>query len=111
MSLPPPSDPAAAAAAAAAQAAFRSFSTEAWTLLAVALLVTGIRTYSRVDAVGFKGLQPDDYLVAVGVVRFLPSKACDLMFVLFGPQSMANARAYNRHSTPLKLLSHILSEI
>ncbi|PGH32258.1 hypothetical protein GX50_04923 [[Emmonsia] crescens] len=70
MSLPPPSDPAAAAAAAAAQAAFRSFSTEAWTLLAVALLVTGIRTYSRVDAVGFKGLQPDDYLVAVGVTFY-----------------------------------------
>ncbi|OAT04807.1 hypothetical protein BDBG_01303 [Blastomyces gilchristii SLH14081] len=70
MSLPPPSDPAAAAAAAAAEAAFHSFSTEAWTLLAVAILVTGIRTYARVTAVGFKGLQPDDYLVLVGATFY-----------------------------------------
>ncbi|OJD19222.1 hypothetical protein AJ78_00835 [Emergomyces pasteurianus Ep9510] len=71
MSLPPPSDPAAAAAAAAAaQAAFRSFSTEAWTLLAIAILVTSIRIYARVDAIGFKGLQPDDYLVVAGVTFY-----------------------------------------
>ncbi|QSS53272.1 hypothetical protein I7I53_00475 [Histoplasma capsulatum var. duboisii H88] len=71
MSLPPPSDPAAAAAAAAAaQAAFRSFSTEAWTLLAVAILVTSIRMYARIDGVGFRGLQPDDYLVVVGVTFY-----------------------------------------
>ncbi|OAX84488.1 hypothetical protein ACJ72_01159 [Emergomyces africanus] len=70
MSLPPPSDPAAAAAAAAAQAAFQSFSTEAWTLLAIAILVTGIRIYARIDAIGFKGLQPDDYLVVVGVTFY-----------------------------------------
>ncbi|PGH07329.1 hypothetical protein GX51_01873 [Blastomyces parvus] len=70
MSPPPPPDPAAAAAAAAAEAAFHSFSTEAWTLLAVAILVTGIRTYARTSAVGFKGLQPDDYLVLVGVTFY-----------------------------------------
>lgn len=78
MSLPPPSDPAAAAAAAAAQAAFRSFSTEAWTLLAVAILVTSIRMYARIDGVGFRGLQPDDYLVVVGVVCFRSSISRDL---------------------------------
>lgn len=62
-------DPAAAeAAAAAAAAAMRSFTIEAWTLLAVGILITMLRTYSRIRSVGIRGLQADDYLVWVGAV-------------------------------------------
>lgn len=57
-----------AAAAKAAAAALEQFTIEAWTLLGVGLTVTILRTYARVKAVGFKGLQPDDYLVWVGAV-------------------------------------------
>ncbi|KAI8305424.1 hypothetical protein K4K61_005336 [Colletotrichum sp. SAR11_59] len=65
-------DPAAAAAAAAAAAvAMKSFTIEAWTLLAVGVLFTILRTYARVRAVGFKGLQADDYLVWVGVIFYV----------------------------------------
>lgn len=48
----------------------KSFAIEAWTLLAVGILFTMLRTYARIRAVGFKGLQADDYLVWVGVVSF-----------------------------------------
>ncbi|RYO81263.1 hypothetical protein DL764_009791 [Monosporascus ibericus] len=54
-------DPGAAAAAAAA--ALQKFVIEDWTLFAIGLCVTVIRTYTRVKHVGFKGLQGDDYLV------------------------------------------------
>ena len=64
MSAPPP-DP---AALAAAQEALKKFSIEAWTLLGVGIIVTILRTYARIKFVGFKNLQPDDYLVWVGVV-------------------------------------------
>lgn len=64
----PASDPATEAAAAAAQVAFQKFATEAWTLLAIGLVVTLLRTYSRVRSVGFGGLRADDYLVWVGAV-------------------------------------------
>ncbi|RYP90682.1 hypothetical protein DL770_003220 [Monosporascus sp. CRB-9-2] len=65
--MPPPSDP---AALAAAQEAMKTFSTEAWTLLSIGLLVTIIRTFGRVKALGLKGLQPDDYLVWVGATFY-----------------------------------------
>ncbi|RYP85796.1 hypothetical protein DL769_000904 [Monosporascus sp. CRB-8-3] len=60
MSSAPPMDPGAAAAAAAA---LQKFVIEDWTLFAIGLCVTVIRTYTRVKQVGFKGLQGDDYLV------------------------------------------------
>lgn len=66
MSTPPP-DP---AALAAAQKALKEFSIEAWTLLGIGIMVTLLRTYARVKFVGFKNLQPDDYLVWVGVVSY-----------------------------------------
>lgn len=56
---------------AAAQEALRKFTIEAWTLFSIGCLVTILRTYARVKAVGFKHLQPDDYLVWVGVVSHL----------------------------------------
>ncbi len=62
-------DPAAAAAAAeAAAAAMRQFTIEAWTLLAFGIVVTILRTYARIKAVGVKRLQADDFLVWIGVV-------------------------------------------
>ncbi|KND88026.1 hypothetical protein TOPH_07311 [Tolypocladium ophioglossoides CBS 100239] len=68
----PASDPTteAAAAAAAAHAAFQKFATEAWTLLAIGIVVTILRTYSRVRSVGFGGLQADDYLVWVAAMFY-----------------------------------------
>ncbi|KAI2622725.1 hypothetical protein GGS26DRAFT_242269 [Hypomontagnella submonticulosa] len=67
----PPMDPAAAAAAAAAaQAAMLQFTIEAWTLLAIGILVTMLRTYARIKAVGVRGLQADDYLVWVGAIFY-----------------------------------------
>ncbi|KAI1773794.1 hypothetical protein F4818DRAFT_101827 [Hypoxylon cercidicola] len=70
-SAAPPADPAAqAAAAAAAQAALLQFTIEAWTLLAVGICVTVLRTYARVKAVGWRRLQADDYLVWLGVTFY-----------------------------------------
>lgn len=51
------------AAQAAAIAAQHNFVIEAFTLLAVGILVVMLRTYARVQAVGLQKLQPDDYLV------------------------------------------------
>ncbi|KAL7620076.1 hypothetical protein AAE478_010625 [Parahypoxylon ruwenzoriense] len=65
-----PPDPAAAAAAEAAAAAMLKFTIEAWTLLAIGICVTILRTYARVKAVGFKSLQADDYLVWVGATFY-----------------------------------------
>jgi hypothetical protein len=69
--IPPPPTPEQAAAMAAAA---EKLNIEVWTLLAFGILVTMLRTYARVKAVGFKGLQPDDYLVWVAVVRFTISR-------------------------------------
>lgn len=65
-----PDNPAAAAAK-AAEEAFRQFTIEIWTLYAVALSVTFLRTYARVKSVGFKGLGGDDLFVWIGVVGAL----------------------------------------
>ena len=62
----------AAAEQAAAAAAFRQFTIEAWTLYAFGVLVTVLRTYARITAVGIKKLRADDYLVWVGIVSTLP---------------------------------------
>lgn len=61
-----------AAAQAAAEGALRAFNTEAFTLLAIAILVTGLRTYCRISSVGFKNLWADDYLAVLAIVRFAP---------------------------------------
>jgi hypothetical protein len=63
-----PSADAAAAAAAAGAAAFRAATIEGWTLYAIGTSVSFLRMYARVKAVGFKGLQGDDYLACVAVV-------------------------------------------
>ncbi|POR36005.1 Uncharacterized protein TPAR_03817 [Tolypocladium paradoxum] len=67
---PPAGDTTTEAAAAAAQVSFQKFATEAWTLLAIGLIVTLLRTYSRVRSVGFGGLRADDYLVWVGAIFY-----------------------------------------
>lgn len=64
--IPPPPTPEQAAAMAAA--AYQA-TVEVWTLLAVGSLVTMLRTFARVKSVGFRRLQPDDYLVWVALVR------------------------------------------
>ncbi|KAL2682614.1 hypothetical protein Neosp_007066 [[Neocosmospora] mangrovei] len=51
-------------------AALRAFNIEAFTLLALALLITGLRTYVRISTVGFKNLWADDYLVLLAAVVY-----------------------------------------
>lgn len=51
-----------AAEAARAEAAVLELVKEAWILLAFGILITGLRTYARVRAVGWAGLQWDDFL-------------------------------------------------
>ncbi|KAJ3479154.1 hypothetical protein NLG97_g8389 [Lecanicillium saksenae] len=55
---------------AAAATAFRKFTVELWTLYAVGLSATILRTYGRTRAVGLRGLRADDYLVWVGVIFY-----------------------------------------
>lgn len=45
-----------------------AFIIEAFTLLGVALVVVGMRTYVRLTTVGIKGFQADDYLMLVAAV-------------------------------------------
>lgn len=61
---------AAAAAAAAAQAAARASAIEMWTLYAIGVIITVLRTYARVKAVGFKNLRADDYLAWAAAVFY-----------------------------------------
>ncbi|KAI1132504.1 hypothetical protein F5Y10DRAFT_209023 [Nemania abortiva] len=44
---------------------------EAWTYLAVGLVVTALRTYFRVSQVGIRKLQVDDYLVWVAAIFYI----------------------------------------
>ncbi len=53
---------------AAQMAALRQFNIEAFTLLAFALVVTGVRTSIRIKTVGLRGFQVDDVLVLFGAV-------------------------------------------
>jgi hypothetical protein len=55
-------------AALAAAALFLRDVIEIWTLFGLGVLVTLLRTYARVSAVGFKELQLDDYLAWIGIV-------------------------------------------
>lgn len=52
------------------------FSTEAFTLLGVALGVIILRSYARISAVGLKRLQADDYLMLFVAVRAPSSDIC-----------------------------------
>ncbi|KAK4169641.1 hypothetical protein QBC43DRAFT_37082 [Cladorrhinum sp. PSN259] len=46
------------------------FVTEAFALLGVGLLIIGLRLYVRISTVGFRCLQPDDYLMALAAVVY-----------------------------------------
>ncbi|KAI2465469.1 hypothetical protein F4781DRAFT_409401 [Annulohypoxylon bovei var. microspora] len=48
---------------------------EAWAYLASGIVVTALRTYSRIKQVGVKGLQPDDYLVWVAAIFYAAETA------------------------------------
>ncbi|KAF4962635.1 hypothetical protein FSARC_9305 [Fusarium sarcochroum] len=50
---------------AAAMADLRAFNVEAFSLLGIAVLVTALRSYVRISAVGFRNLWADDYLVVL----------------------------------------------
>jgi hypothetical protein len=68
------SDAAAQAAMAEAMgAALRKFNTQLWTFYAFGVLVTILRTYSRIKAVGLRNFQPDDFIVWVAIVRIFES--------------------------------------
>lgn len=64
-----------AAMAAAIAAAVRKFNTELWTLYTFGVLVTMLRTYARVKAVGFRDLRADDLTVWFAIVRIARSSA------------------------------------
>lgn len=49
------------------------FNTEAFTLLAVAIVIIGLRTAARWIMVGPKNFQPDDYLMLVACVSDDPN--------------------------------------
>lgn len=59
--------------AAAIAAAVRDFNTELWTLYAFAVLITVLRTYARVKAVGLGDLRADDFLIWIAIVRICGS--------------------------------------
>jgi hypothetical protein len=80
------SDSAAQAAMAAAMAAaVRTFNTELWTFYAFGVLVTILRTYARVKAVGIRDLRADDFIMWFAIVRITISPAS------FTLASIANA--------------------
>ena len=74
------SDPQAAMAAAIAQA-LRKFNTELWTLYTFGVLITLLRTYARVKAVGFRDLRLDDFIVWFAIVSITNSP--DSIFSVF----------------------------
>ena len=62
------------AAQAAAAAAAKEFNSEVFALLALGILITALRTYSRISSVGFKNLQLDDLLVWLAAVTHASEK-------------------------------------
>jgi hypothetical protein len=63
-------------AALAAAALFLRDVIEIWILFGLGIIITVLRTYARVSAVGFKELQLDDYLAWLGIVS---SQSCGLV--------------------------------
>lgn len=62
-------------AAKAAEEAFRDVTIEIWTLFAIGVSATALRTYGRARTVGVKGLAADDYLVWLGVMFYAAQSA------------------------------------
>lgn len=54
------------------QRAVEVYTIEAFTLLGISILVTGLRTYYRARIANVKRLQADDYFVVVGAVSCYP---------------------------------------
>ncbi|KAF9871151.1 hypothetical protein CkaCkLH20_11320 [Colletotrichum karsti] len=63
-------DPAALAAAQAAAEAARRMTIEAWTLYAIGMVVTFLRMFARVKAVGFRNFRADDYLAFAAAIFY-----------------------------------------
>jgi hypothetical protein len=89
------------ATAAAIAAAVRIFNTELWTLYAIGVLVTILRTYARVTAVGLKNLRPDDFMVWLAIVRIIGSSKSS------ESASTANTGQLRSYSTLRRRLWHI----
>ncbi|KAI1179288.1 hypothetical protein F4777DRAFT_575318 [Nemania sp. FL0916] len=65
-----PLSPAAQKAAEAAAAEARSFTIQLWTLYAIGVLVTILRTYARIKAVGIRELTADDIFIWVAALLY-----------------------------------------
>lgn len=65
------------------------YTIEAFTLLGISILVTGLRIYYRARIVKVKRLEADDYFVVVGAVSSCPSQGHDIA------RAMANSRLLN----------------
>ncbi|KAF3016548.1 hypothetical protein E8E14_012335 [Neopestalotiopsis sp. 37M] len=78
-----------AAKAAAIAAATRAFNTELWTLYSFGVLVTVLRTYSRINTVGFKNLRADDYIVWLAIILYTTQSTLAYFAVNYG-QGLAN---------------------
>ncbi|PMD63159.1 uncharacterized protein K444DRAFT_610027 [Hyaloscypha bicolor E] len=84
------SDPAAQAAVAAAiAAAVRTFNTELWTFYAFGVLITIVRTYARVKAVGIRDLRADDFIVWLAILLYTAQSTLAYFAVNHG-QGLAN---------------------
>jgi hypothetical protein len=66
--MPPSGQAAAAGPSEAELEAARNANITLWTLYAIGVLVTVLRTYARLKLAGWKRFQADDYLVWVAVV-------------------------------------------
>lgn len=78
-----------AAKAAAIAAATRAFNMELWTLYSFGVLVTVLRTYSRINTVGFKNLRADDYIVWLAIILYTTQSTLAYFAVNYG-QGLAN---------------------
>ncbi|KAI1110404.1 hypothetical protein F5Y14DRAFT_465674 [Nemania sp. NC0429] len=59
-----------AARAASPEAAASAFTIQLWTLYGVGVLTTTLRTYARINAVGVKGLQFDDFAIWLAILFY-----------------------------------------
>lgn len=82
-------------------AALRKFNTQLWTFYAFGVVVTILRTYSRIKAVGLKEFRPDDYIIWVSIVCV--AEPIDM--------SITNRRPLHSCYTPHRRRWHILQSI